>query len=437
VIRRRTFHLHWAVAVISLLAVAAVPALGALGGPSCDGTHWVGAWMAAPHDSTAAAAATPAGGLPSDPPSGVGDRRTFENQTFRMIVSPHLGGTRTRVQLTNRFGWLPITIDDVRIAVRGQGAAIVSGTDHILTFAGQTSTTIPAGYDVMSDPIGMSIAPFQELAISFHLEGASPLDLHQGAESRQYATPIRSGDFAGRTDATPFTETLSSWLVVAGVEVEVPRADGALVALGDSLTDGIGSTFDANRRWPDQLAERAATGRIVAPVSILNAGVSGNQVTKDNVASQGDEIRGAGLSTPGRVQADMLGRGVTDVVVEAGLNDLFAPNGDDPVGAVIDGYKAVVQRARAEGMRVFGTTLTPAGQGGDFEARRQAINSWIRSPGAFDGVFDFDAAVRDPADPSHIRPGFTDEVVHLNDAGYRALADSVDLGALKGTGCLA
>jgi lysophospholipase L1-like esterase len=137
------------------------------------------------------------------------------------------------------------------------------------------------------------------------------------------------------------------------------------------------------------------------------------------------------------VQADMLGRGVTDVVVEAGLNDLFAPNGDDPVGAVIDGYKAVVQRARAEGLRVFGTTLTPAGQGGDFEARRQAINSWIRSPGAFDGVFDFDAAVRDPADPSHIRPGFTDEVVHLNDAGYRALADSVDLGALKGTGCLA
>jgi lysophospholipase L1-like esterase len=148
-------------------------------------------------------------------------------------------------------------------------------------------------------------------------------------------------------------------------------------------------------------------------------------------------MRGAGVSAPGRVQADMLGRGVTDVVVFIGINDLFAPNSDDPVRAVVDGYRAIVARARAEGLRVFGATLTPAAQGGDLEARRQAINQWIRSPGAFDGVFDFDAAVRDPGDPSRIRPGYTDEIVHLNDAGYQALADSVDLGALRGTGCLA
>jgi lysophospholipase L1-like esterase len=289
----------------------------------------------------------------------------------------------------------------------------------------------------MSDPVDMSVVAFKDLAISFHLEGAAPLDVHQDAESRQYATAIRSGDYSGQRDGSAFTETLSSWLVVAGVEVAAPKADGAIVALGDSITDGIGSTFDTNRRWPDQLAQRAATGRIVSPVSVLNAGVSGNQVTKDNVGSHGDVVRGAGLSAPDRVQADMLGRGVTDVVVQVGLNDLFAPNSDDPARDVIEGYKAIVARARAEGLRVFGTTLTPAGQSGEFEARRQAINDWIRSPGAFDGIFDFDAAVRDPADPSHIRPGLTDEVVHLNDAGYKVLADSVDLGALRGTGCLA
>ncbi|MEY2591172.1 MAG: hypothetical protein QOJ67_3156 [Acidimicrobiaceae bacterium] len=425
------------VTVLALVGVVAVPAMGALAAQSCGGTHWVGTWMAAPHDSTAAMAATPAGGAPTDPPSGIGDRRTFENQTFRMMVSPHLAGTGVRVQLTNRFGWLPITIDDVHIAVRGNGASISAGSDHVLSFGGRTSTTIAAGYDVMSDPIGMAVVPFQDLAVSFHLSGASPLDLHQDAEGRQYATALRSGDHSGQQDGSAFTETLSSWLVVAGVEVQVPRSDGALVALGDSLTDGIGSTFDADQRWPDQLARRAMGQRLTSAVSILNAGVSGNQVTKDNVASHGDEIRGAGLSAYNRVQADMLGRGVTDVVVAVGLNDLFAPNSDDPASAVIDGYKAIVARARQAGLRVFGTTLTPAGQGGDFEARRQAINEWVRARGSFDGVFDFDAAVRDPANPSHIRPDLTDEVVHLNDAGYRVLAETVDLGALQGTGCLA
>ena len=408
-------------AVLALVALVAVPALGA--NPSCDGTHWVGTWMAPPHDSTASVA--------------VGDRHTFENQTFRMMVNPHLGGTGVRVQLTNRFGWLPITIDDVHIALRGGGASTVPGSDHALTFGGKTSVTIPAGYDVMSDPMGMAVVPFVDLAVSFHLYGAGALDIHRYAGATQYASPPGSGDLSGRGDGSVFTDTFDSWLAVAGVEVQVPKADGAVVALGDSLTDGIGSTFDGDARWPDQLARRAASGRVVSPVSILNAGVSGNQVTKDNVESRGDVVRGAGLSAPNRVQADVMGRGVTDVVVFVGINDLFAPNSDDPVRDVIDGYRAIVARARATGLRVFGATLTPAGQGGDFEARRQAINSWIRSPGAFDGIFDFDAAVRDPADPSHIRPGYTNEVVHLNDAGYQALANSVDLAALRGTGCVA
>jgi lysophospholipase L1-like esterase len=429
--------LYWFSAMVALVALVAVPAVGAQGAPTCDGSHWVGAWMAAPHDSTAAVAAVPAGGSADDPPGAVGDRHTFENQTFRMIVNPHLSGSAVRVQLTNRFGWAPITVDDIHVALRTSGASILPGSDHVLTFGGSTSVTIPAGYDVMSDPLGVSVLAFQDLAVSFHLEGAAPLDVHQMAEGRQYATAIGAGDFSGQQDGSAFTETLSSLLVVAGVEVQVSTADSALVALGDSLTDGVGSTFDGNQRWPDQLARRAATGRVVSPVSILNAGVSGNQVTKDNVASHGDGTQGAGLSAPNRVQADMLGRGVTDVVVFVGINDLFSPTSDDPVPAVIDGYRAIVERARSEGLRVFGATLTPAGQGGDLEARRQAINSWIRSPGTFDGVFDFDAAVRDPGDPSHIRPGYTDEVVHLNDAGYKALADSVDLGALRGTGCLA
>jgi lysophospholipase L1-like esterase len=168
---------------------------------------------------------------------------------------------------------------------------------------------------------------------------------------------------------------------------------------------------------------------------VLNAGISGNQVARDNLAGFG-QLRGAGLSAENRFAADALQQaGVRTIVVFDGINDLFGRSSDDPVSAVVAGYQEMIDQARAAGVRIIGATLTPAGQTGGFEASRQAINNWIRTSGAFDAVIDLDLAMRDPTNPNRIAPGLTDEVLHFNDEGYRALAASVDLGVLQTSGC--
>jgi lysophospholipase L1-like esterase len=262
------------------------------------------------------------------------------------------------------------------------------------------------------------------------------LDVHLEAEQTQYLTSPGAGDHTADADGFAFGHRVVSWLAVTGLEVLAPGSVGAVAVVGDSLTDGLGSTVDAGARWTDDLALRSlARG---APIAVLDAGISGNQVARDNLVGRVKQVRGAGPSAVSRLDADALQQsGVRTVVVFAGINDLFAPSSTDPVRAVVSGYQAMIDRAHTAGVRVVGATLTPAGQVGSVEAWRQAINNWIRTSGQFDAVIDLDAAVRDPVHPNRIAAGLTNEIVHFNDAGYRALATSIDLGALRASGCVA
>jgi lysophospholipase L1-like esterase len=261
------------------------------------------------------------------------------------------------------------------------------------------------------------------------------LDVHLEAKQTQYLTAPGTGDHTTDADGAAFDGRVLSWLGVTGVDVLAPASVGAVVVVGDSLTDGVGSTTDATARWPDDLARRARDN--AAPMAVLNAGISGNQVARDNLVGHDTQVRGAGPSAENRFDTDALQQaGVRTVVVYAGINDLFAPSSADPVSAVVTGYQEMIDRAHAAGLRIIGATLTPAGRDVTFEASRQAINEWIRTSGTFDAVIDLDAATRDPLNPNRIAPGLTDEVVHFNDAGYRALAASIDLSALGASGCV-
>jgi lysophospholipase L1-like esterase len=397
----------------------------------CDGpVHWVGAWMAAPQDTSALVAAR---GLDGDPTPAAA-RASFTDQSFRMMVTPHIGGSELRVRLSNRFGTDRVTFSSVHVARRRAGAAVVAGTDHVVTFDSGLAVTIAPGTDALSDPVDLAVDAFQDVAISFYVASTASLDVHLDALQTQYLTPPGAGDHTADADGAAFDHPVLSWLAVTGVDVLASPSVGAVAVVGDSLTDGLGSTADADDRWPDDLARRALGNG--APISVLNGGISGNQVARDNLARDGLQDRGAGPSAVNRLDADALQRsGVRTVVVFAGINDLFSPSTANPVSAVVAGYEAIIERAHTAGVRVAGATLTPGDQDGAFEMWRQAINNWIRSSGRFDAVLDLDAAVRDPAHTNRIAPGLTNEIVHFNDTGYRTLAASIDLGALRASGC--
>jgi len=411
-------------------AVGAGSSTAADPGPCDQPAHWVAAWMAAPQDTSAL---VPARGVDGDPTPETA-RTSFTDQSFRMMVTPHIGGSGLRVRLSNRFGTDPVTFSAVHVARRQAGAAVVAGTDHVATFDSGLAVTVAPGTDALSDPVDLAVDAFQDVAISFYVASSASLDAHLDALQTQYLTQPGAGDHTGDADGAAFDHPVLSWLAVAGVDVLASPSVGAVAVIGDSLTDGLGSTADASARWPDDLARRALVNG--TPISVLNGGISGNQVARDNLASHGLQDRGAGLSAVNRLDADALQQsGVRTVVVFAGINDLFSPSSADPVSAVVAGYEAIIDRAHAAGLRVVAATLTPGSQNGAVEMWRLAINNWIRTSGRFDSVLDLDAALRDPAHISRIAPGLTNEIVHFNDTGYRTLAASIDLGALRASGC--
>jgi lysophospholipase L1-like esterase len=423
--------------LLAALAVAIVPAVqravaepeptasggstvGAAASAACTGDHWVGAWTAAPQSSSI--------GRPDD---ADGPARVFTDQTLRMIVSAPVDGSALRVRLGNRFGTAPVAIDGATVGLRKAGAALEPGSVQALTFGGSPSVVIAPGTEATSDPVTGAVVAFRDVAVSFHVVGSTPLDQHQWAQSTQYASPAGSGDASTDESGTPFTDELSGWFGIASVEVLTPSDTGAVVALGDSITDGIGSTFDADRRWPDVLARRFASAGI--SMSVVNAGLAGNHVATSGLTS----MTAIGPAAQDRVVDDALAvPGATDLVVFEGINDIFtAEPGADVASKVIAGYDAIIERAHAAGLRVVGATVTPAGMTGDKEAARQAVNEWIRTSGAFDAVVDFDAVVRSPQDPTHVRPEWDAHLAHLDDDGYAALANAIDLDLFQGTGC--
>ncbi|MGH2685843.1 MAG: GDSL-type esterase/lipase family protein [Actinomycetota bacterium] len=396
----------------------------------CAAPTWVAAWAAPPQDSTAEQAPQPAPGAEGDRP------KRFEHQTLRLVVTPTAAGTRTRLHLSNRFGEGPVTFGSVHVARRASGAAIVAGTDRAVTFGGSPAVTIPAGGTVVTDEIDMAVEPFADLAVSIHVADAVPLDLHLVSQQTQFLSPPGSGDRTGDGGGEAFTQRLGSWLALTAIDVLAPRRTGTVVAIGDSITDGVGSTPDANQRWTDHLAWRVMAEAEAPAVTVVGAAISGNQVTRDNVFSVNGIGWGMGPSAVTRLGPDVVEQaGVTDVVVFIGINDLYMPTGPDPAGAIIEGYRQIIERARAAGLRVIGTTMTPGGLQGEKEAQRNAVNDWVRGSGAFDAVVDLDAAVRDPADPTVVASHLGVDPVHLNDAGSAAVARAFDLRLFQGTGC--
>jgi lysophospholipase L1-like esterase len=363
-----------------------------------------------------------------------------------MIVAPHLGGSSLRVHLSNRFGLLPVTLGPVTVAVRSSGAGLVPGTERGVNFNGQTTVTIPAGGDVVSDPVPLTLAAFQELAVSVAVPGivVDPTE-HFITRQTSYLSPLLSGDHSADASGSAFTQTTTGthstgWYFLDGIDVLAPGDVGAVVAFGDSITDGYQgtlssteqlSTIDANGRYPDGLARRIISAQV--PLSVLDAGIGSNML----LLSEGP----AGPSGLSRFATDALDQaGVTDVIVLEGLNDIVA---GATASQLIGAYEQLISQAHAAGVRIQLGTLTPTagseyiGNAND-NAVREQVNQWIRAQQLSDGVIDFDATVADPNDPAQINPAYDGgDHLHFNLAGYQAMADAIKIGSLARPACTA
>jgi lysophospholipase L1-like esterase len=379
-----------------------------------------------------APAATPA---PGGPGGGGGGRgfappATVSNQTLRQVVRTSIGGSKLRVVLSNVFGTAPVEIGGASVALRDKDAAIQPATSKPLTFGGSPTSSILAGATLVSDPVDMTLAPLADVAIDVFVPGdlgigPSPVTTHNGASQTNYVS--EAGNHVGEATMTAALRP-GAWFLIGRVEVIAPSSTLAVVTFGDSITDGARSTADMNARWPDVLARRLAA-RKGPGVAVLNAGISGNRVLGD----------GAGVSALARFDKDVLMQtGVTHVVVMEGINDigLARANPSPSAADLIAGHKQLIERAHARGLKIYGATLTPYEGAAYFspegEAKRQALNEWIRTSGAYDGVVDMDKATRDPAAPTKFLPAYdSGDHLHPGDAGYKAMGDAVDLALFK------
>lgn len=424
-----------------------------LGGLSVSGqqaaNHWVGIWATAdtwrapaasvlagspPLVPSAATPPAPAAGAAPAAGRGAPPPMQFNGQTLRQVVHTTFGGDRLRVVFSNAFGTAPITVGAAGIAIRDKESAIVAGSSRPLLFSGQATTTIPAGAAIVSDAVNLKAAAMADLAIDVFLPAdtgtwPSPLTIHNGAMDTNFVSA--SGNHVGDASFSSPTTT-PSWFLLARVEALAPTNAAAIVTLGDSITDGTRSTPGTNSRWPDVLARRLQANPATRHLSVLNAGIAGNRVlTEANSAF--------GINVLARFDRDVLAQpGVRYVVVLEGINDIgMAARGAGPAAAeLIAGHQQMIERAHVHGLKIFGATLTPfegaAYYSPEGEVKRQAVNSWIRTSKAYDGVIDFDKVIRDPAQPTKFLPAFNSgDNLHPNDAGYKAMGEAVDLALFK------
>lgn len=400
-------------------------ALG-LSGPSMaqdQGGNWIGTWMASPQ---------PIWGsdfpLPTKIPASVHD------QTFRQVVQISLGGSRVRLVFSNTYGDRPLRIGGASIGLASGTGDVVPGTLHNITFGGQDWVVIPPGAPAVSDAVDMTVDAQSDLAVSIYLPEETPLTTFHW-DGRQTAW-FGDGDLT-TVEGFAATATTDARILLTEVRVDTPN-EGAVVVIGDSITDGNGATLDADTRWSDFLAEKLAPHRI----AVLNAGISGGRLLKDKM----------GANVAARLQRDVFSQpDVTSMVLLIGINDIswpgtdFAPDQMRPtLDQMIAGYRQVIALARANNIRVIGATLPPF-EGAlsrtpladyykqDKDALRQAVNHWIRQGGAFDAIVDFDAVLRDPTYPTRLLPEFdSGDHLHPGDAGNRAMAAAIDIDALLG-----
>ena len=369
--------------------------------------HWVGTWGTSPQ-------LTEPKNLP--PPPGLA------SNTLRQVVQVSIGGKKMRVRFSNVFGDGPVTIAAAHVALAAGGSAIKPVSDRALAFQSKPSAVIPAGESVLSDPFDFDLAPLSRLAVTIHFDGL-PANVtgHPGSRSSSY---LQAGDAVSAADL-PAAARTEHWYILNGVDVEADNSSAAIVVLGDSITDGRGSGTDKNDRWPDNLARRLQADRSTAGLTVLNEGIGGNCVLHG----------GLGPTALARFDRDVLAQnGARWLIVLEGVNDIGGSRGtNSPVAQdLIAAFEKIIDQARAHHIRVYGATILPFG--GSFydrpghEAARQAVNDWIRTGGRFDAVIDFDAAMRDPLNPSQLLSAAdSSDHLHPNETGYKMMADAIDL----------
>jgi lysophospholipase L1-like esterase len=390
--------------------------------PVPAGSHWITSWGASPQPATA-------GNL---------SRAGFRNATLREIVLTSAGGVRVRVRLTNAFGSAPLLVGLAAVAIDDSGPNTVPGTSRSLYFGGRRTVVIPPGGEATSDSVPLAVQPATRLAVSIFLpRPTGPATQHADAEQVNY---VAAGAHVLGVGG-PFKVRTHSWYFLDGVDVlGARRTLGSVIALGDSITDGVGSPFDENARWPNDLARRfnALAGSTLA---VVDEGIGGNRVLNNALC--------CGVNAVSRFEQDVRDQpGARDVILLEGINDigysqnrgpLTAPHADVSALEIVEGYERIITLAHTAGLKIFGATLTPF-QGARYwtpagEAKREAVNNWIRTSGAFDGVIDFAAAVADPSDPERLNPAYdSGDHLHPNAAGYRAMAAAINLSALLDAG---
>ena len=369
-----------------------------------DSQHWVGIWGASP-DSTG---------------------QVFDGQTIRQVLRINGSGKKIRVRFSNELGTQDLVIGAAHIAVVQSGVSIKPETDRVLTFAGQPTVTIAAGSPALSDAIDIDAPSLSSLAVSIFLPSSTgPATAHNFVIESTFISP--PGDFTGAA-TMPIASFSASRFFLTAIYARSEPQSAAVVTLGDSITEGVGSSFAADHRWPDRLAERFAASRRERAISVVNEGIGGNRVLHDVV----------GPNAQSRFDRDVLSQpGARFVIFLEGINDIGFAGAVNFVTAeqIIAGYQKIIDRAHSHGLKIFAGTLTPF-EGtlipGYFtpegELKRETVNTFIRTSGAFDGVIDFEAAVLDPSHPTRMLPAFdSGDHLHPNDAGYQAMANTINL----------
>jgi lysophospholipase L1-like esterase len=387
------------------------PGTGGSGGSGAGTTHWVGTWTGAPQLTESG---NPSNNLPPSPLSGA---------TLRQVVHVSLGGSQIRVRFSNEFGKGNVVIAAAHVAVckaTPVDSTIDTATDKALAFSGAAGVTIAAGKAVWSDPVDFTLAALSNLSVTTAFTTV-PTDVtgHPGSRTTSYEVTNSSTVNAANMSSAMKAD---HWYILSGVDVMADAAAKGIVILGDSITDGRGSTTNGNDRWPDDLAKRIQSSSTIAnKVAVMNQGIGGNAV-------QGS---GLGPNANDRYMRDVLGQsGVRWVIVFEGVNDIGSQGAS--ASAITSVFDKFITMAHAQGLLIFGATITPFGSNTDYystskESVRQSVNTYIRS-GKFDGVIDFDAAVRDTSNPPRLHAAYdTGDGLHLNPAGYQKLADAVDL----------
>jgi lysophospholipase L1-like esterase len=368
----------------------------------------------------------------------------ISNATIRMIARMTIAGNAVRVRIDNTFGHEALVVGRAYVGHRARGALIAAGSNRPVTFGGHPEISIPPGGTIMSDPVPLRVLAQQDIAISLYTPATSmkPTE-HTAGVVTSYRTPDGSGDVTASEDAGAFNQTTTSIWWLKSVEVEAQPADGAVVAFGDSITDGTCSTLDAHDRWEDIVATRLTfdarggartTARAPAQVAIVNEGIGGNTLTRRGLEPSPE-------SPPGleRIERDVLSHhGVRTVILFMGTNDIR--RGSD-AAQVTEAMSAVAAKVKASGARILAVTIIPrhsqpAGSAIPWDAARtdirNQVNAWIRSSRLFDGVLDFSRVVNDPANPDLLLPAFNcGDGIHPSPRGYFEIGTSVDLGLLR------